>query len=380
MRSRFSSLALCLGALTLVSTSCRRTTSQPQPQPAATVACTQLGPPAPADPQASAGAKAVLAYLASLPARSDKRVISGQKYRYAEWDWAPIQAGGHTPGLIGVNYVCGNGSTPAGCNRQPFLHDGLLQTLADHFRAGGLVQIAESIGNPATNGGVGDTAFTQADFAHLLTPGDPVQAAYLAQLDVHAAGYAFLQQQGVVVLVHALLEMNGYWFWWTKGTPDQYKALWRLEFDYLTKTKGLHNLLFTYAPNVGNGHYADYYPGDAYIDVVGLDYYLDVDGPIPKADGYDELTSQVAPCKPFALIEFGPLHGGSTAGFSARDYHQLIVAIRETMPKVTYWFSWNQVWGMGIADTATGQSHLNVPELLADPWVVNLGDIVLPSP
>jgi mannan endo-1,4-beta-mannosidase len=173
--------------------------------------------------------------------------------------------------------------------------------------------------------------------------------------------------------------MNGNWLWWSKGTAEQYKALYRMEFDYLTKTKNLHNLLFTYSPNADSGRYGDYYPGDAFIDVVGLDYYLGVDGPIPKADGYDELTGQVAPCKPFALIEFGPLPGGGKTPFSPRDYHELIVSIRETMPKVTYWYSWNSIWGMGIAETTKGESHRNVAELLADPWVANLGDIVLPA-
>jgi mannan endo-1,4-beta-mannosidase len=173
--------------------------------------------------------------------------------------------------------------------------------------------------------------------------------------------------------------MNGSWLWWSGGTPEQYKAIYRLEFDYLTIGKGPHNLLFTYAPNAGNGRYADYYPGDAYVDIVGLDYYLDIQGPIPKADGYDELTTQVAPCKPFAFVEFGPLHGGSNVPFTPRDYHQLILAIKQTMPRVTYWQSWNGIWGMGIDDYQTGQSHQNVAELLADPWVVNLHDLVEPS-
>jgi mannan endo-1,4-beta-mannosidase len=372
-----SCLALAALALSCSATSPAQVESDAgaDAEDAAQVSCT---PPEPADPQASDAAKAVLAYLAALPSRPDKRVVSGQKYRFPRWDWAPIQADGSTPGLMGVSYVCGDGTGTSGCGGKPFLHEGLLQTLADHFHSGGLVQIAEAIGNPKTGGGATDTAFTPADFDHLLTPGDPMQATYLSQLDIIAKGYQFLQAQGVVVLVHALFEMNGYWFWWSKGTPAQYRAFYRMEFEYLTRTKALHNLLFTYAPNSGNGSYADYYPGDSNIDVVGLDYYLDIEGPIPKADGYDPLTTQIAPCKPFAFVEFGPLPGGSTVQFSPRDYGQLIVAIRATMPKVTYWQSWNEIWGMGIADYTTGQSHLHVRELLADPWVANLGDIVLP--
>jgi mannan endo-1,4-beta-mannosidase len=331
------------------------------------------GPPVPADPDAVPAATSVLTYLAGLPNRTDKRVVSGQKYRY-DWDWTPIsQNTGRTPALMGGAYVCWKS-----CGGKPF-NKVPLSVLIQHWQSGGLVQMTEMIGNPKTGGGVVDTNFTPDDFDHLLTAGDPVNQAYLSQLDIIAAGYQELASAGVVVLVHALQEMNGYWCWWSQGTPEQYKALWRMEFQYLTQTKGLHNLLFTYAPNAGSGCYAEYYPGDAYIDVVGVDYYLNVDGPIPKAGGYDELTTAIAPCKPFGFIEFGPIQGGDL-NFTPRDYQQLIVAIKTSMPKVTYWHSWNQVWGMGIAGypATKNNTHLNVPELLSDPWVVNLGDVTLP--
>jgi mannan endo-1,4-beta-mannosidase len=296
--------------------------------------------------------------------------------RFDQLDWTPIQNDGVTPGLVGIGWVCDDGKKTKPCNGKPFLANGLLQTAADHFHRGGLVQVDEAIGNPAMMTSAVDTRFTPADFDHLLTPNDPVNLNFLSQLDVIADGYRFLQDQGVVAIVHAIPEMNGDWFWWSRGTPDRYRALFRLEFDYLTKTKGLHNLLFAYAPNAGNGAYGDNYPGDAYVDIVGLDYYLDVNGAIPKAGGYDELTTRVAPCKPFGFVEFGPLPGG-TQVFQARDYDQLIVAIKQSMPRVTYWHSWKGVWGMGIADYDAGSRHLNVPELLHDPWVVNLGDIAL---
>ncbi len=368
--------ALVSSAIAIGAIACSRSTPAP-PAPTPAVACAPQGP-TPADPLASDAAKAVLQYLWRLPNRSDKRVVSGQMRRFDQWDWSPILGYGVTPGLVGIGWVCDDGGKTAPCNGKPFLASGLLQKAADHYHQGGLVQVDEGIGNPLMQTGAGDTRFSPADFDRLLTPGDPVNASFLAQLDVIAAGYEFLQEQGVVALVHGLPEMNGTWYWWSKGTPDQFKALYRLEFDYLTKSKGLHNLLFTYAPNAGNGAYGDFYPGDAYVDIVGVDYYLDVDGAIPKAGGYDELTTQVAPCKPFAFVEFGPLPGGVDV-FRPRNYDQLIVAIKQTMPRVTYWHSWKSVWGMGIADYDGGATHLNVPELLHDPWVVNLGDVALPA-
>ena len=37
-------------------------------------------------------------------------------------------------------------------------------------------------------------------------------------------------------------------------------------FDYFTHTKQLHNLIWDFGPNHGQKSFADFYPGDAYID------------------------------------------------------------------------------------------------------------------
>jgi len=47
-------------------------------------------------------------------------------------------------------------------------------------------------------------------------------------------------------------------------------------FDYFTKDKHLHNLLWVYgASSTGNAPPDLYYPGDSYCDIVGLDCYAD---------------------------------------------------------------------------------------------------------
>ena len=47
--------------------------------------------------------------------------------------------------------------------------------------------------------------------------------------------------------------------------------------NYL-QAKGVHNLLYVYSPNGPIDNESDYlsrYPGDAYVDVLGFDYYDD---------------------------------------------------------------------------------------------------------
>jgi mannan endo-1,4-beta-mannosidase len=74
--------------------------------------------------------------------------------------------------------------------------------------------------------------------------------------------------------------MTGGWFWWglPHTTNDDFARLWRFTVQYLRDVKGLHNLLYAYAPNAagptGVDSYLGVYPGDAWVDVLGYDRYL----------------------------------------------------------------------------------------------------------
>lgn len=75
-------------------------------------------------------------------------------------------------------------------------------------------------------------------------------------------------------------EHTGHWFWWGKphASRREYIALWRFTVRYLRDQKGLHNLIWCYSPDIieSEEHYLDYYPGDEYVDVLGLDDYHDL--------------------------------------------------------------------------------------------------------
>ena len=330
----------------------------------------------PADPNASVAAKEVLNYLASLPNRNSKRVVSGQLVFYSgrsdfpDWWTDIIQQTGYAPGLMHADNRCTNG-----CSIGAILPE-ILQKLIDHWNAGGLVMISAHHSNPLTGGSPKDKNFSADAFTHLLSPGDPINSAYLAELDVIGRQLQTLQDSGVVVLYRPLLEMNGDWYWWSMGTTTEYVQLWRMEFNYLTRQRALHNLLFVWAPNAGSGRYGDYYPGDAYVDVSALDLYQTINGvPVPKIDGYDELTTRVARSKPFGFAEYGPLDPMPTT-FTQQDYYQFVSGIKRNMPKTTFWSSHWTIWSMGLANPPTGR-HLNIAKLFADPWVVHEGEIIV---
>ncbi len=74
------------------------------------------------------------------------------------------------------------------------------------------------------------------------------------------------------VLFRPFHEMNGNWFWWgsTTITPEQYVVLYRITVDYI-RNKGVKNVIYTWSPDTRLT--TEYYPGDDYVDIVGLDCY-----------------------------------------------------------------------------------------------------------
>lgn len=75
-------------------------------------------------------------------------------------------------------------------------------------------------------------------------------------------------------------EQNGDWFWWGKmhRTEQEYIELWRFTVNYLKDSLQVRNFIYAFSPD-GNQYKskAEYlidYPGDDYVDMLGLDFYF----------------------------------------------------------------------------------------------------------
>ena len=90
----------------------------------------------------------------------------------------------------------------------------------------------------------------------------------MKDIDNIAQQLLLMQQAGVPVLWRPLHEASGGWFWWGAEGPETYKQLYILLYETLTNTYGLNNLIW-----VWNGQDAAWYPGDEYVDIVGIDIY-----------------------------------------------------------------------------------------------------------
>ncbi len=78
---------------------------------------------------------------------------------------------------------------------------------------------------------------------------------------------------GFPIVFRLFHEMDGDWFWWGKGgtnnSPQLYVEFYQLAVDYIKERTDL--VLFGWTPNQKID--VSYYPGDTYVDVVGIDVY-----------------------------------------------------------------------------------------------------------
>jgi mannan endo-1,4-beta-mannosidase len=127
-----------------------------------------------------------------------------------------------------------------------------------------------------TEGSSWDTTSCVAD----ILPNGEKHEAYLVKLNKVADFFADLKNDKgelIPVLFRPFHEMNGGWFWWgaKSCTTNEYKALWKFTVDYLRNERKLHNIIYIYSTDFFSTkeEYLAYYPGDAYVDILGYDDY-----------------------------------------------------------------------------------------------------------
>lgn len=113
---------------------------------------------------------------------------------------------------------------------------------------------------------------TNFDISRIADQNSAEYKAMLQDIDYIAGLLKELQEQQVPVVWRPLHEAAGGWFWWGAKGPEPLKALWRLMYDRMVNHHGLRNLIWVWTREPGD---AEWYPGDAYVDIVGRDIYRD---------------------------------------------------------------------------------------------------------
>lgn len=155
--------------------------------------------------------------------------------------------------------------------------DIIRQEIINQFNRGGVITISWHMYNPLTGGDSWDVE-TKGVVTSILPNGEN-HNKFMSWLKQGADFFnSLVAEDGtkIPVLFRPWHEHTGSWFWWGKDncTTEEYKQLWLLTYNYF-QDQGVNNLLFAYSPDSqGPGEiYMERYPGDEYVDLLGLDIY-----------------------------------------------------------------------------------------------------------
>jgi len=171
----------------------------------------------------------------------------------------------------------------------------------DWWNAGGLVAACWHWNVPVTENSheykclMSETDF---DMTKALQEGTRENKIIREDLEELASYLLLLKQKNIPVIWRPLHEAAGQWFWWGRDAAS-YKQLWKLVYETFQQ-KGLNNLIWVWTSETND---ADWYPGDAYVDIIGRDIYHQ--GDVTKLKEDFESLKKAYPDKLIALSECG---------------------------------------------------------------------------
>lgn len=284
-----------------------------------------------ADPRIALGHEDTTAYGVGWvgdPDRSDVKDLCGSHVAVYGWD------------IFGIE-------KDAAENGDGVRFEHMRRLIADAHRRGGINTISWHLDNPVS----GRNAWDTRRAVHAILPGRPQHALYQSYLDRAASYLQSLRGDSgelIPIIFRPFHEHTGSWFWWGKAhtTSADFIALWRHTIDYLRYEHGLTNLLFAFSPGGGevssDTDYLYRYPGDAYVDVFGVDHYYGNDRSLVRVA---EVVVRVAEAhgKVPAITELGARGGLNGPGISGNWMIESLLAPLAKSPlasRIAYALAW----------------------------------------
>lgn len=213
---------------------------------------------------------------------------------------------GSHPAVIGVDIMGFTGRSPQEIEKAK---SDVRKTVVETYNRGGVVTVAWHFSNPVSGGGFywKDSVSKQA--VRYIIPGGEAHAQYkeiLKGIGEWANNTRGADGKLVPMIFRPFHEFDGGWFWWgaPHSTRDEFISLWRFTVTYLRDSMNVHNFIYAFSPDNrfnSEAEYTDRYPGDAYVDMVGMDNYGDM--------GRDGYKLEAAAKKLKILSDFAAKHG-----------------------------------------------------------------------
>lgn len=211
---------------------------------------------------------------------------------------------GDHPALLG--WDVGGVETGSNVNIDSLSFDAVRSYILEAHNMGAISSICWQADNPITDENVENSS--EKKTVHLILSSPTVQRQYLTYLDKLAFFLLSLKDESgcnIPIIFRPFQDHNGLnQYWWNSQycTAEEYKALWKLTVNYLQDKKGVHTLLFAYSVygNSSVNLLTDYYPGNNYVDIIGISSHLSQESD-PDGDNFSEtLNKDVAIITQFA--------------------------------------------------------------------------------
>lgn len=188
---------------------------------------------------------------------------------------------------------------------------------------------------------------------------NPTKRNFYKQMDRMAANLQWLEGQGISVVYTPFVESDDRNKWHAKEGPENAIKLYRLVHDYFKNDKGLDNIIWAYHTTGNPGALEKYYPGDAYVDVLGKSAY----GMGLNFSEYDwAVKKKTEAGKVIWWSELG-IRGRSDA---PRDCMDVLGKLENSYPELAGFVFWSDSGFYNVLGNKNGA------ELMASPQIVTL--------
>ncbi|HEX8356457.1 MAG TPA: glycosyl hydrolase, partial [Segetibacter sp.] len=219
-----------------------------------------------------------------------------------------------------------SGRQPAATKRSK---DEMRKIAADTYNRGGVITAAWHFSNPVSRGGFNWVDSISKPAVKFIIPGGEAHQQYkeiLQGIGEWANSVKGKDGKLVPMIFRPYHEFDGGWFWWGKPhcTREEFLSLWRFTVSYLRDSLGVHNFIYAFSPDNrfnSEAQYLERYPGDEWVDMVGVDNYGDM-----GRDGKYNVDAAILKLK---IVNDYAVKAGKLAAFTETGL--------ETIPNVTWW-------------------------------------------
>ncbi len=187
-----------------------------------------------------------------------------------------------------------------------------------------------------------------------FVPGSDTYNALLEGMDRAVPYLQQLEDAGVPILWRPFHELDGGWFWWSKGGSANFVKLWQLMYSRYTDYWGLDNLIWVYGYSGNGGGMDDWYPGDDYVDLLGADSYTDG----PNTHLYEECVSVAPQGMPIVFHECGTIPTEEELVSTRTDW--------------LFFMTWHTTW---LTDTKEGNTIEDLNAIYNSDYFITLDEL-----